>query len=301
MKNVAFLVKPNNPHALACAASLATSLRDRHPHWTLWLLQQTNEQVPGLRTVPETQCPRDVDVLVTLGGDGTLLHATSLFPAQAPPMLGINLGHLGFLSASLPAQALPALEAAVDGTLPLETHQRLQARVYRGSRVPTNHVLPELATSQLLAERVALNDVVLRQPALVRLLALEAFVDGAWVTTYRADGLIVATPTGSTAYNLAAGGPIMWPALSGLVLTPICSHTLTARPVVLPSTVEVVVHPKPPHPVALVTVDGQWSHTLVATDWVALSQAPYPIRLFRANDHSFFDLLRSKLHWGTGG
>lgn len=303
MVRLAFLVKPQNKRASEWARQLAKDLRAKYPTATLWLLQQAAEEIPGLTSLPEQRCPDELDALITLGGDGTLLHAARLVKDEKVPILGINLGQLGFLTASAPEQALAAIEAALAQKLPIELHHRLEMSISRYSAEPPpgEEKNYQQAQATLLTRRFALNDVVLRQPALARLLALDVFIDRVWVATYRADGLIISTPTGSTAYNLAAGGPIVWPSLSGVIVTPICPHALTARPLVLPGTVEISIRPRHPHPAALVTVDGQWSQMLTAVDEISITQASRPIRLFRPVGYSFFGILHSKLHWGTRG
>ena len=150
----------------------------------------------------------------------------------------------------------------------------------------------------LLVERTALNDVVVNQPKMARLFELDAFVDGDAVASYRADGLIICTPTGSTAYNLAAGGPILMPNMEALVISPICPHTLTARPLVVHLRSVVEVRPGRDAEQALLTVDGQWSHMLGPHDVVEVTCSDRPLTIFRPLRRSFFDLLRNKLHWG---
>ena len=150
----------------------------------------------------------------------------------------------------------------------------------------------------LLIERTAVNDVVVSQPKMARLFELDAFVDGVAVATYRADGLLICTPTGSTAYNLAAGGPILMPNMEALVLSPICPHTLTARPLVVHLRSVVEVRPGRDAAQVLLTVDGQWSHMLGPGDIVQVTCSDHPLTIFRPLRRSFFDLLRNKLHWG---
>jgi NAD+ kinase len=218
-----------------------------------------------------------------LGGDGTLLAGGALAADRKVPLLGINLGHLGFLTSCAPADALVAVERALAGELPLEERLRLRVDVVRGSG--------ETLT------RFACNDAVVSQGALARLIELDAFLDGRRITRYRADGLIVATPTGSTAYTLAAGGPIVTPEVRAFVVTPICPHTLTNRPVVVPATAKVSVRLGSPAEHVQLTVDGQWGTGLADGDRVEISAAKEPLRLFRS-PQSYFDVLREKMSWG---
>jgi NAD+ kinase len=287
MNVVAFLLKRNQPEAVALCERLVQALR-RLPGHAEMVVSDGVEVPPGVRTVREAELPRTLRLMVVLGGDGTLLYGAGLVRDTGVPLLGVNLGHLGFLSACSPEQAVEGLHAALGGRLPLEERQRLCCRVRRVSRD---------AEVEVIVEREAVNEVVLSQPAQARLLTMDAYVDGEVMTTYRADGLIISTPTGSTAYNLAAGGPILTPQLKAMVLTPICPHTLTARPVVAPlsSCIEV----RPGSEPALLTIDGQWNIQLQPADRVEVTCAQSPLLIYRPPDHTFFDLLRAKLHWGV--
>ncbi|MCA1665032.1 MAG: NAD(+)/NADH kinase, partial [Myxococcales bacterium] len=212
-----------------------------------------------------------------------LLHGGALVADRKVPILGINLGHLGFLTSCAPADAQLAIERALSGELTLEERLRLRVDVVRGSG--------ERQT------RFACNDAVVSQGALARLIELDAFLDDRLITRYRADGLIVSTPTGSTAYTLAAGGPIVTPEVRAFVVTPICSHALTNRPVVVPATSRVMVRLGGPAEHVQLTVDGQWGTGLADGDRVEISAAAEPLRLFRS-PQSYFDVLREKMNWG---
>jgi NAD+ kinase len=221
--------------------------------------------------------------MIVLGGDGTLLHAASLVAELGVPILGVNLGHLGFLTSCAPADAESAVARALAGDLALEERLRLRCEVVRGS-------------GERLV-RHACNDAVVSQGALARLIELDAFLDDRLITRYRADGLIVATPTGSTAYNLAAGGPIVTPDVKAFVMTPICPHMLTNRPVVMPSAARVTVKLGLPADHVVLTIDGQWGTGLSDGDRVEISQAGKPLKVYRAAQN-YFDLLREKMNWG---
>ncbi len=288
--HVGFLLKRDEPEAVALCQQLTAAIRERG---LSELVVQDHLHLPeDLRSVSENELPDTLRMLVVLGGDGTMLYGAGLLVDRPVPLLGVNLGHLGFLTCCGPAEALSTLAAALEGTLPCEERRRLNCRVYhRGDSVSSNPVL--------VAERSALNDVVLSQPNLARLFELEAYIDGDPVTTYRADGLIISTPTGSTAYNLAAGGPILMPGMDALVLSPICPHTLTARPLVTHLSSRIEVRPGRAADNILLTVDGQWSHRLGPHDLVEVTCAAAPVRVYRPPNRSFFDLLRNKLHWGV--
>src|SRR6266508_3492151 len=199
------------------------------------------------------------------------------------PILGVNLGGLGFLTALTAEELFPALEAYLNRELVIEERMMLGAAVYR--------------QGERLSEYAALNDVVITKSAMSRIIRLEVAVDGHFATGYRADGLIISTPTGSTAYCLSAGGPIVFPTMDALVLTPICSHTLTNRPLVLPADQQIEVTLLTDQDVML-TLDGQVGFALKQSDTVAVYRAAPRIRLLRFPQKHFFSVLRTKLKWG---
>ncbi len=227
--------------------------------------------------------PGQVDFIVVLGGDGTLLSVARAVGDLGVPILGVNLGGLGFLTATTLDEMTPALEALLSGRMVVEERMMLAARVRRGGS-PAGHFL-------------ALNDVVIMKSAMSRIIDLSVSVDGAPATAYRADGLIIATPTGSTAYSLSAGGPILFPTMDAVVLTPICSHTLTNRPIVLPGTQGIEVTLLTNQEVML-TIDGQVGFALRESDRVEVERAVSRIRLVRFPHKHFFSVLRTKLKWG---
>jgi NAD+ kinase len=275
------LLKRAKPEAVEIAASLSGWLRARG--YEALIVVNHNPPPQGARVVSESELVESVELLVVLGGDGTLLHGAALVADRQVPILGINLGHLGFLTSCAPEDAIPALERALAGDLPMEERLRLRCDVVRGSG--------ERIT------RYACNDAVLSQGALARLIDLDAFLDDRLITRYRADGLIVATPTGSTAYTLAAGGPIITPDVKAFVVTPICPHALHNRPVVVPPTSRVMVRLPSPAAHIMFTIDGQWATELADGDRVEISQAPLPLKLYRSSK-SYFDVLREKMSWG---
>lgn len=288
MSAVAFFLKRQQPEAIELCRVLHGALQARGVPGLV--IRDGVQPPPDMVAVPEAAIPGDLRLLVVLGGDGTLLYASGLVRHMDVPVLGVNLGHLGFLTSCSPDRAVEVLGAALDGRLPVEERQRLRCRVLRPGPG---------GAEEVLAEREAVNEVVLSQPEKARLLELDAFVDGHPITTYKADGLIISTPTGSTAYNLAAGGPILTPGMAAVVVTPICPHTLTARPLVAPLSSRIEVRPGRACERLMLTLDGQWEERLQHGDTVEVSRAPVPLRLLRAPEHTFFDLLRNKLHWGV--
>ena len=224
-----------------------------------------------------------VDALVVLGGDGTLLHASHLVDRPIP-VVGVNFGSLGFLTEITLDELFPALEKVLDGTYRYEERRMLRALVRRP------------AGDQVLGD--VLNDIVVTKAALSRIIELDVSVDGSFVSAFRADGLIISSPTGSTAYNLAAGGPILHPQLEAVVLTPICPHMLTNRPVVVSdrATIEVRLRSTREGEVHL-TFDGQRGFPLGSEDVVTVTRSPRTIRLVKAQ-RDYFEVLRAKLKWG---
>jgi NAD+ kinase len=249
------------------------------------LEKETAGLIPGRATVSvaKPEIASQVDVLLVLGGDGTLLSMARLVGDLNVPILGVNLGGLGFLTALTVEELFPALEALLRGELAVEDRMMLTARVTR--------------QGERLSEYVALNDVVITKSAMSRIINLDVSVEGQFATAYRADGLIVSTPTGSTAYCLSAGGPIVFPTMDAVVLTPICSHTLTNRPIVLPARLPIDVTLQSDQDVML-TLDGQVGFHLKRGDRVEIRQAAARIRLLRDPQKHFFSVLRTKLKWG---
>jgi NAD+ kinase len=241
-------------------------------------------RLPGVTISERGELPAKVDLIVVLGGDGTLLSVARLVDGLDVPILGVNLGGLGFLTATTLEAMFPTLEVVLRGEYTAEERMLLVAGLTRGGAP--------------LGEQLALNDVVVAKGALGRLIDLEVRADGQPMTAYRADGLIIATPTGSTAYNLSAGGPILFPTMDAVVLTPICSHTLTNRPIVLPASVRLELTLLTETPDVVLAVDGQPGPPVVAGDVVQIRRAAARIRLIRDPRKSYFEVLRMKLKWG---
>ena len=278
-----FLLKRGKPEAREIAEQLARILGDHGCGQVV--LPDDAGVLPSAAVVPPERLSTSIDALVVLGGDGTFLYGASLVGDQGVPIFGVNLGSLGFITPYARNEAAAALDEACRGGLVIEERMRLAVTIGR-AKGGTAPVAPS-----------AVNDAVLTQRSLARLLDLEARLDGAEITTYKADGLIVATPTGSTAYSLAAGGPMLTPDLEAMVLTPICPHTLTNRPLVFRPDSKLSIRNASGGPVTL-TVDGQWGTDLESDDWVDLQRAARPLRLYQA-PRGFFGILREKLSWGS--
>ena len=239
------------------------------------------------RTVTREQLSESADVIIAFGGDGTLLDAAGAVAHSAHdiPVLGVNLGHLGFLTEVGRAEMPAALERLVAGQTTTEIRLLLEGRVHR--------------PGQMLPPRLALNDIVVTRGALARMIEIDVDVDGEAASHVKADGLIVATATGSTAYNLSAGGPILHPSADVIVITPLAPHALTNRPVVLPASSRIELRPiidPPSDPV--VTFDGQHGVPLHPGDRVEIARAPRVLRLLRTSPRTHFDMLREKMKWG---
>jgi len=242
----------------------------------------------GARTMSREALPCEADLIVVLGGDGTLL-ATSACIAQSGrdvPILGVNFGSLGFLTEIRIDELTPSLDGVLNGTAAFEERAMLAASVSRAAGT--------------VDSRIVLNDVVFTKGALSRMIELSVSVSGGFVTRVKADGLIIASATGSTAYNLAAGGPIVHPMVDALVLTPIAPHTLTNRPVVIPGSAEVEVQSETSDGTddVFVTYDGQSGYRLNEGDVVRVRKSERTLRLVKAPARSYFEVLREKLKWG---
>jgi NAD+ kinase len=226
------------------------------------------------------------DLLICLGGDGTVLRNSHRAVHAGVPLLGVNLGRLGFLTEVDRSDLTTALDQLLSGRARVDTRAMLIGRVERQTTA--------------LRERLSLNDIVVTRSALSRMTEMDIDVDGQFVCHVKADGLIVATATGSTAYNLSAGGPIVHPGVDALVLTPIAPHTLTHRPLVLPATAEIRLRPLlEPQSEVIVTFDGQYGVPLAPGDEVRIQRAPRALRLVRLASRTYFDMLREKLKWGN--
>ena len=226
------------------------------------------------------------DLVVVLGGDGTLLSVTRSVVGETP-ILGINLGTLGFLTEHSVDRLFPLVHAALDGDLEVEERQRLEVTIDQPGREPI--------------VRRALNDVVINKSALARMVALSVHVDQAYLSRFKADGLIVATPTGSTAYNLSAGGPIVYPTMAVVLVTPICPHALTNRPIALPLDSVIDIRLESRSEEVYLTLDGQEGFPLTPRDLVRIQRCPEPIRLVTDPGRSYFHVLHRKLKWGERG
>jgi len=264
---VVIVTKPHQPDVARLASELAAWFEAKNIHASL----------------DPASAPR-ADLCVVVGGDGTLLAAARLMGERQVPILAINYGGLGFLTEVTRDEMYPALEGVLAGQIVTNTRMMMDVTVHRDGA--------------LVATYQALNDAVIHKGTLARIIELEAWVDSQYVSKFRSDGLILSTPTGSTAYNVSAGGPIVYPTMSAIIMTPISSHTLTNRPLVLPSEsrVEITLRSVPDD--VYVTVDGQVGTKLESGDRVTVKKSQRCVQLITPAGKGFFDVLRDKLKWG---
>jgi NAD+ kinase len=284
MKTIGILTKPKFPDVKQILKNLVGWLRD---HQKEVVLDGKTAALIGEPAVHQkAQIAAMADLVLVLGGDGTMLNAARLVEERGVPILGINMGGLGFLTEVSVEHLYPSLEKVFAQEFSLEDRLMLRARMDRHEE----HV----------AQATVLNDVVISKGTLARMIEIQIAIDGQFVTRLRGDGLIVSTPTGSTAYSLSAGGPIIAPSVQALILTPICPHTLTHRPLVIPSGAVLEVTLTSQDEGAMTTFDGQVGIAMVQGDSVAIRASEHRTRLIRFPDRTYYDVLRRKLKWGDG-
>jgi NAD+ kinase len=281
-KTVGLISKPNIPRAQEIIPALYE-----------WLLrkgvavrfdEQTGLYLNQPGALERSNVPDECDLVVVLGGDGTLLAAARALGGRPIPLFPVNLGNLGFLTAITMEELYPELERALKGEYRVAGRRMLRCELHRGDR--------------MVGQYEALNDVVLTKGSLARMIEVEARVDRHFVCTYRADGLIVSTPTGSTAYSLSAGGPIVFPSVAALLITPICPHMLTNRPVLVPDKSVIEITSRTVADNAYLTIDGQVGEPIELRDRVVCMRSEKFVNLIRPPRMMFFDVLREKLSWG---
>ncbi|HZS47556.1 MAG TPA: NAD(+)/NADH kinase [Blastocatellia bacterium] len=283
IKRIGVVVRPNLPEALPVIQQMTDWLQERRIEVLI-----DGELAPLLRrvtSVDESKLVDQIDLLVVLGGDGTMLGAARMVGARKIPVLGINFGRLGYLTDFTLEELFPALDYVLSGHFVTEPRTMLSVCALRDG--------------QVVSDDQVLNDVVVTKGTVVRMIEIDCWIDSHFVNLFRADGLIIATPTGSTAYNLSAGGPIIYPVMGALVLTPICPHTLSNRPLLLPDTavVELCLHSHSDE--ATVTLDGQKRIPLQSDDRILITKSDGIFHLVRPLSRNYFQVLRSKLKWGA--
>jgi NAD+ kinase len=288
MNHIGIVAKRNKPEAVAVVRNLVEWLRPKKIQ--VYIEKEIEELLsPTLsegnwKSVERDEMPPHVEMMIVLGGDGTLLSVGRQVWNRNIPILGVNLGGLGFLTEITLDELYSVLEKVLQDDFEINERETLKAGVIRrGKRI---------------AEFIVLNDAVINKGALARIIDLETTINGEYLSTFRSDGLIISTPTGSTAYNLSAGGPIVYPSLHTIIITPICPHTLTIRPIIIPDDVKIRALLKSRDEEVTLTLDGQQGFTLKFEDVVEVGKAEGRILLIKSPYRHYFELLREKLKWG---
>jgi NAD+ kinase len=281
-KTAAIISRPDRPEVAKILPGLLTWLAEHG--YKVIMDPETGGYAPGQEVVERAEMgSRALDLVVVLGGDGTLLSAARVTAAVDVPLLGVNLGSLGFLTEVPPESLYSVLDAIAQGRAAVEHRSLMQCELLRGETV--------------LGKYLVFNDAVVNKTAIARLNTYDLYIDKAFVASYRADGMIVATPTGSTAYSLSAGGPVLMPTVNAFVITPVAPHSLTHRPLVVPDSVEIEILLRSEEEVAYLSLDGQPGLDLSDGDRVRCRRSEHQVNLFRSGS-DFFQALRSKFKWG---
>ncbi len=279
MKSAGIVAKLGNPEAIALSSDVAEWLKQRGIE--AYGDSELCKRIDTIRNVSREDISKKVDFIVVLGGDGTMLYAARLVGGAKIPILGVNMGGLGFLTAIKVEEVFKNLERVLDGNFETEERMMLSVEVRRGSRN---------------FDYLVLNDAAIKSK-IARLCSLEATIDNEFVTTYRADGLIVATPTGSTGYSLSASGPILYPTIHSIIVAPICPFNLTNRPVVVPDWMVVELRVTEDCSSVELTLDGQIDMPLNPGDLVKVKRAEASVYLVKCEGKGYFDILRERLMW----
>ncbi len=281
IKCAGIVVKPNNREALASALELAEWFESRG----IRMVAKPRQEAEIVKLGDEvTERFKEADLIVVLGGDGTMISAARLIGTNEAAVLGINYGGLGYLTEQRIEELFPALEAVLRGDYKIESRVMLESELRRGE--------------QLIGAGRVINDVVINKAALARIIEIEVELNGMHVNCFRADGLIVSTPTGSTAYNLSAGGPIVYPTMNALIITPICPFTLTNRPIVMPDDADIELILTEGSDDVVLTLDGQIGFEMKPLDRVKIRKSETSFNMIQSPNRNYFDVLRNKLKWG---
>ena len=283
MNKIGILAKLDKQEALDVAKKLIAWLEDKKVE--AFVDTVLADKIGYKKGVDRKKIPSMVEMLVVLGGDGTLLSAARIVGTKEIPILGVNLGSLGFLTEITLDELYSVLEKILQGTF--ETNERMMLSV------------TVTRWGEEIGQYSGLNEAVINKGTWTKIIDLETWINDEYINTYRADGLIIATPTGSTAYSLSAGGPIIYPSIHSIAISPICSYTMTNRPIVVPDDVTVKVILKTPESDAQLTLDGQVRCPLKVGDAVEVKKAESHIYLIKSPTKSYYEVLKSKLKWGT--
>ncbi len=285
MKNIGLFCKQHSSANQKVVNTLVQWLRDRGCN--LFMDTDTAELIGETVAYPQEEIPTRSDLIIVLGGDGTLLNVARITHPHGVPILGVNLGSLGFLTETTQDDLYPTLQSVLNGECEIEHRMLLNASLWR------NEIK--------LCDFNVLNDIVINKGALAQIVNLTVLVNDQPMTSYRADGLIIATPTGSTAYSLSAGGPIIHPSMHALVLCPICPFALTNRPIVVPDTSKIKVKLSKRHEDedVRITLDGKLGYAMESGDILEVEKALVSVKLVQAPGKNYYQTLRKKLHWGS--
>ncbi len=282
-KKVGIIAKTNKKEAIDTISVLVPWLKQRGIET---VLDRDSAKQIGIKSdILREDVPKTSDMVIVLGGDGTLLYAARVVGKSEIPILGVNLGSLGFLTEVALPELYNTMERVISGDFRLEERMMLKTRIENADGP---------------SEFSVLNDMVINKGALARIINLKVTINGAYLTTYNADGLIISTPTGSTGYSLSAGGPIVYPTLSTIIITPICPHTLTNRPILIPGDSVVEIRLVSGDGNVFVTLDGQVGVDIKEGDRVVVSRSERKVYLIEPPDRDYYDVLRTKLKWGGG-
>lgn len=282
MKKIGIIAKPHSAAAKNILKKLVPWLKERKKE--VFLDKETSLLIGESSSYSRPDIPKMVDMIIVMGGDGTFLSVARLVNDNDVPLFGVNVGGLGFLTEVTREEFFPTLERIFAGDFIIDERLKLITKVYRKGKKIT--------------EYAAVNDIVINKGAMARIIDLEAFVDGKYVTTYKADGLIVSTPTGSTAYSLAAEGPILYPTIRALILNPICPHTLTDRPLVVPDNAKIEITLISKNEDVYLTIDGQVGFDLQYKDRLLVTKSNKSVKMILSPEKNYFEVLRKKLKWG---
>jgi len=288
IKRIGIVLKPHQPDALRTVCELVSWLNERS------ITLAGTPELERDRIELETGCPvnqfareqlaANVDLILVLGGDGTMIATARMLADREVPVLGVNYGGLGYLAEFRIEELFQALESILSGNFRVDRRVMLSVELRRGD---------ELVTSNRV-----LNDVVINKSALARIIEIDAYLNEHFVNSFRADGLIISTPTGSTAYNLSAGGPVIFPSMNAVVITPICPFTLSNRPIVVPDDASIELRLKTDQEEVTLTLDGQVGFSLKVDDRIVIRKSSVTFNLVQPSNRNYFDVLRDKLRWG---
>jgi len=283
MKNIAIVVKPHAEEVADITIQICDYLKSEGKNV---LLEERTASVLGYSDfTAHNEIKNNADLLIVLGGDGTLISSNRIISGANIPILGVNLGRLGFLTETKVEEALDTVKKVLSGNYKFDNRMKLISDIfYDEEKVFSTEVL---------------NDIVINKGALARIIDIEVHIDNQYVNTYRADGLIISTPTGSTAYTLAAGGPLVYPTLNSIILTPICPHSLTHRPIVIHDDSEIKIRILNDDEKVFITYDGQIGRKMSLKEEIIIYKSAQPVKLIVSQKRNYFALLKEKLGWGS--